>query len=49
MAASDTGTAAETPRDLVGAIEAYADYLRVERGLAPTKCASTTALGKRRR
>ena len=28
------GAAAETPRDLVVAVEAYADYLRVERGLA---------------
>ena len=28
------GTAAEAPRDYVVAVEAYADYLRVERGLA---------------
>jgi integrase/recombinase XerD len=34
MATRDVGTAFETPRELATAIEAYADYLRVERGLA---------------
>jgi integrase/recombinase XerD len=34
MTARATEEAAEAPRDLVVAVEAYADYLRVERGLA---------------
>lgn len=34
MSASSTTGTLETPRDLVTSIEAYADYLRVERGLA---------------